>query len=54
MHMNIFLLLNALSVPDNFNDVLKEHTMNGLRVLAMAWKPLAQNVAYEQVQGLER
>ncbi|PIK51127.1 putative cation-transporting ATPase 13A3-like [Apostichopus japonicus] len=42
------------SIPDNFNDALKEHTMNGLRVLAMAWKPLAQNVTYEQAQGLER
>lgn len=42
------------SIPDNFNEVLKEHTMNGLRVLAMAWKPLAQNVTYEQAQGLER
>ncbi|XP_071502237.1 polyamine-transporting ATPase 13A3-like [Diadema antillarum] len=47
-------MCDQTTVPLEFHEILKEHTQNGLRVLAMAWKPLDPSLTYECCQKLER
>ncbi len=43
-----------LTVPTNFAQVLREHTQQGLRVLAVAWRPLEAEITYDRAQNIER
>lgn len=47
-------LCDQSTVPMEFHEILKEHTQNGLRVLAMAWKPLHTSFSYENVEKIDR
>ena len=44
----------SLPVPLEFHGILKEHTQNGLRVLAIAWKPLDTSFSYENAEKIDR
>ncbi|XP_041480134.1 probable cation-transporting ATPase 13A3 [Lytechinus variegatus] len=47
-------LCDQSTVPLEFHEILKEHTQNGLRVLAMAWKPLHASFSYENAEKIDR
>ncbi|XP_071945615.1 polyamine-transporting ATPase 13A3-like isoform X2 [Antedon mediterranea] len=42
------------TVPEDFYSVLREHTYHGLRVLALAWRPLGERLPWEKLQNLQR
>ena len=41
-------------VPENFNDVLKNYTTNGYRVIALAGKSLSESLNWLQAMKLSR
>lgn len=43
-----------LLVPGEFHDVLQRYTMQGYRVLGLAWKPLDPKLSWHQLQRVTR
>ncbi|XP_021372872.1 probable cation-transporting ATPase 13A3 isoform X2 [Mizuhopecten yessoensis] len=42
------------TVPSNFHEVLMGYTQHGYRVLALAWRPLPENLKYTKIHRLQR
>ncbi|XP_033642678.1 probable cation-transporting ATPase 13A3 isoform X2 [Asterias rubens] len=50
----VALMCDPASVPGDFEDVLKDFTQQGLRVLAIACRELGENVGYDEALKLQR
>lgn len=50
----IVSLCNPETVPEEFHEVLHQYTIQGFRVIALAWRPLDQKITWHQVQRLSR
>nr|XP_054769052.1 polyamine-transporting ATPase 13A3-like [Lytechinus pictus] len=42
------------SIPNNFEDMLSSYTADGLRVIALAWKPLDPALQWHKAQKIQR
>ncbi|XP_038078071.1 probable cation-transporting ATPase 13A3 isoform X1 [Patiria miniata] len=42
------------TVPDNFQQVLSNYTQDGLRVLALAWKPIQSEETLDNLKNMQR
>ncbi|XP_067049944.1 polyamine-transporting ATPase 13A3-like isoform X4 [Acropora muricata] len=47
-------LCQPQTVPGDFHDVLQRYTMQGYRVLGLAWKPLDPKLSWHQLQRVTR
>lgn len=47
-------LCEPQTVPEDFHDVLQQYTMQGYRVLGLAWKPLDPKLSWHQLQRVTR
>ncbi|XP_071946227.1 polyamine-transporting ATPase 13A3-like isoform X2 [Antedon mediterranea] len=47
-------LCNKQTVPMDFHSTLQSYTQKGLRVIALAWRPLSQKVSWRRIQKLPR
>ncbi|XP_022237034.1 probable cation-transporting ATPase 13A3, partial [Limulus polyphemus] len=42
------------TLPINFNDLLKDYTLQGFRIIALAWRALDRELTWHHVQELKR
>ncbi|XP_074653844.1 polyamine-transporting ATPase 13A3-like isoform X2 [Tubulanus polymorphus] len=42
------------TIPENFHNILQQYTMQGFRVIAVAWRPLDQKLSWHQAQRINR
>ncbi|XP_041480775.1 probable cation-transporting ATPase 13A3 isoform X2 [Lytechinus variegatus] len=47
-------LCSSDSIPNNFEDTLSSYTADGLRVIALAWKPLDPSLQWHKAQKIQR
>ena len=52
VHFGVSLL--AVAVPHNFTHILHKYTVQGFRVIALAYRPLESKITWHQVQRISR
>ena len=52
-HLNIFMNV-LISVPENFHPMLHKYSVQGFRVIALAYRSLETKVNWHQVQRISR
>ena len=50
----IYDLCKRESIPYNFQEILKEYTQEGYRVIAVAYKELPENCSYRTILNMQR
>ncbi|OWF45588.1 probable cation-transporting ATPase 13A3 [Mizuhopecten yessoensis] len=50
----VISLCKSDTVPVDFHEVLTQYTQRGLRVLALAWRPLPGKLKYTKIQRIQR